>query len=82
MDSRERLQPLFTAVRGVAAEQTQLAETVIAFAESGMMLVNAADALGIHPNTVAYRLGQWYKPTRSNPRTFAGLVRSVVGITG
>ncbi|MFJ3906248.1 PucR family transcriptional regulator [Streptomyces sp. NPDC090025] len=82
MDSRDRLQPLFTAVRGIAAEQPQLAQTVIAFAESGLTLVNAADALGVHPNTVAYRLGQWHKLTGADPRTFDGLVRSVIGITG
>ncbi|WP_210590335.1 CdaR family transcriptional regulator [Streptomyces sp. GESEQ-35] len=81
VDSRERLHPLFTAVRGAAVEQPQLAETVIAFADAGLSLVNAADALLIHPNTVAYRLGQWHKLTGSDPRTFAGLVRSVVGIT-
>ncbi|MEU9877960.1 PucR family transcriptional regulator [Streptomyces phaeochromogenes] len=82
VDSRERLQPLFAEVRQVAAEQPQLAETVLAFAEAGLSLVNAADALTIHPNTVAYRLGQWHKLTGSDPRTFTGLVRSVVGITG
>ncbi|MEU9783703.1 helix-turn-helix domain-containing protein [Streptomyces phaeochromogenes] len=82
VDSRERLQPLFTAVRQVATEQPQLAETVLAFAEAGLSLVNAADALTMHPSTVSYRLGQWHKLTGSDPRTFAGLVRSVVGITG
>lgn len=81
IDSRERLHPLFTAVRETAAEQKHLAETVIAFADGGLSLVNAAEALMIHPNTVAYRLGQWHKLTGSDPRTFAGLVRSVIGIT-
>ncbi|MFG2350551.1 helix-turn-helix domain-containing protein [Streptomyces phaeochromogenes] len=52
-----------------------------AFAEAGLSLVNAAEALMIHPNTVAYRLGRWHKLTGSDPRTFTGLVRSVVGIT-
>ncbi|MFI9776162.1 helix-turn-helix domain-containing protein [Streptomyces sp. NPDC051956] len=54
---------------------------MMAFADAGLSLVNAADTLLIHPNTVAYRLGQWHKLTGSDPRTFAGLVRSVVGIT-
>ncbi|MFI6623375.1 PucR family transcriptional regulator [Streptomyces sp. NPDC050528] len=82
IDSRERLQPLFAEVRQVTGEQPLLAETVIAFADSGSSLAHTATVLGIHPNTVAYRLGQWHKLTGADPRTFAGLLRSVVGITG
>ena len=82
IDSRERLHPLFAGVRHVTVEQPLLAETVIAFADAGSSLARAATALGIHPNTVAYRLGQWHKLTGADPRTFAGLLRSVVGITG
>jgi sugar diacid utilization regulator len=82
VDSRERLHPLFAEVRRVAGEQPLLAETVIAFADAGSSLAHAAAALSIHPNTVAYRLGQWRKLTGADPRTFAGLLRSVVGITG
>lgn len=82
IDSRERLHPLFTEVRRVTGGQPLLAETVIAFADSGSSLARTATALGIHPNTVAYRLGQWHKLTGADPRTFAGLLRSVVGITG
>ena len=55
---------------------------MITFAEARLSLVNAAEALMIHPNTVAYRLGRWHKLTGSDPRTFTGLVRSAVGITG
>jgi hypothetical protein len=82
VDSRDRLLPLFAEVRRVAGEQPQLAETVLAFADAGLSLAHAADALRIHPNTVAYRLGQWHKLTGTDPRTFDGLLRSVVGITG
>jgi len=82
VDSRERLHPLFAEVRQVAGEQPLLAETVTVFADSGSSLAHSATALGIHPNTVAYRLGQWHKLTGADPRTFAGLLRSVVGITG
>ena len=82
VDSRERLHPLFAEVRRAAGEQPLLAETVIAFADAGSSLAHAATALSIHPNTVAYRLGQWRKLTGTDPRTFAGLLRSVVGITG
>jgi hypothetical protein len=82
IDSRERLHPLFAEVRRVTGEQPLLAETVIAFADSGSSLAQAATVLGIHPNTVAYRLGQWHRLTGADPRTFAGLLRSVVGITG
>lgn len=81
VDGRERLRPLFDVVREVATEHRKLAETVIAFADGGLSLVHAAEDLMIHPNTVAYRLAQWHKLTGSDPRTFAGLVRSVVGIT-
>ncbi|WP_329264163.1 helix-turn-helix domain-containing protein [Streptomyces sp. NBC_01478] len=82
VDSRDRLLPLFADVRRIAGEQPQLAETVLAFADAGLSLAHAADALRIHPNTVAYRLGQWHKLTGTDPRTFTGLLRSVVGITG
>nr|WSY48999.1 helix-turn-helix domain-containing protein [Streptomyces sp. NBC_00886] len=82
VDSQERLHPLFAEVRRVAGEQALLAETVIGFADAGSSLARAATALRIHPNTVAYRLGQWHKLTGADPRTFAGLLRSVVGITG
>ncbi|MFJ9246657.1 helix-turn-helix domain-containing protein [Streptomyces sp. NPDC101776] len=82
VDSRDRLLPLFADVRRIAGEQPQLAETVLAFADAGLSLAHAADALRIHPNTVAYRLGQWHRLTGTDPRTFTGLLRSVVGITG
>ncbi|MGX9885665.1 dioxygenase family protein [Streptomyces sp. NPDC002276] len=59
VDSRDRLLSLFTEIRRVAGEQPQLAETVLAFADAGLSLAHTADALRIHANTVAYRLGQW-----------------------
>ena len=38
-----------------------------------MNISAAASALGVHPNTVRYRLERFAQTTSLDPRTFAGL---------
>jgi hypothetical protein len=79
LDSRPRLTPLFATVQRVQHDHPDLAAAVLAFADCGFSLSDAAKRLSVHPNTVSYRLTRWHELTGADPRTFAGLVRSVTG---
>jgi hypothetical protein len=56
------------------AEQAQIAETIGAFAAADLSVSATATALGVHPNTVRYRLSRITDLTGHDPRTFTGLV--------
>ncbi len=56
------------------AERTSAIATVRAFAHADLNVNRAARALGIHPNTVRYRLERIATATGHDPRTFPGLV--------
>ena len=51
--------------------------SLLAFAGSGLSQSAAARSLGIHTNTVAYRLGRWNEITGRDPRSGAGLMLSL-----
>lgn len=76
----ERLEPLLEPGREVAEGHPHLAEAVRAFAASGFSVSEASRQLGLHANTVSYRLDRWYELTGWNPRSFAGLTRSVAAL--
>jgi hypothetical protein len=52
-------------------------DTIRAFASADMSISRAAAEIGVHPNTVRYRLGRIAQTTGHDPRTFAGLVELV-----
>jgi hypothetical protein len=54
-----------------------IAETVRAFAAAALNVTAAAADLGVHPNTLRYRLGRIADQTGHDPRTFEGLVELV-----
>jgi sugar diacid utilization regulator len=56
-----------------AKERDAAIETILAFSASNMSISAAASALGIHPNTVRYRLARVAQTTGLDPRTFPGL---------
>jgi DNA-binding PucR family transcriptional regulator len=56
----------------------RLADAVRAFAEDDLSATAAAGRLGVHPNTVMYRLARWQEQTGWDPRTFAGLSSSLL----
>jgi hypothetical protein len=76
----DRLRPLLASGTEVAASHPHLAEAVTAFAESGFSVSEAARRLGLHANTVAYRLDRWTELTGWDPRRFPGLLRSVAAL--
>lgn len=76
----ERLEPLLATGREVADGHPHLAEAVRAFADAGFSVSEAARQLGLHANTVAYRLERWQELTGWNPRSFAGLTRSIAAL--
>jgi hypothetical protein len=76
----DRLEPLLERVTAAAARSPRLADAVLAFAASGFSLTAAGRALGIDPNTLAYRLDRWEQLTGLDPRGYEGLVRSVLGL--
>lgn len=76
----ERLSAIFAPVAEVARARPHLAEAVVAFAESGMQVTRAAQALNLHPNSLSYRLERWADLTGWHPRTFDGLRRSLAAV--
>lgn len=56
-----------------APERAQAAQTIRAFAAADLNVTGAAAALGVHPNTVRYRLARIADASGHDPRTFAGL---------
>ncbi|MFA9446029.1 PucR family transcriptional regulator [Egicoccus sp. AB-alg6-2] len=76
----ERLDPLLTDGVDAAARHPHLAEAVRAFADAGFSVSQAGRELSLHANTVAYRLDRWAELTGWDPRTFAGLSRSLAAL--
>ena len=76
----ERLEPLLAPGREVAEGHPHLAEAVRAFADAGFSVSEASRQLGLHANTVSYRLDRWHELTSWNPRSFAGLTRSIAAL--
>ena len=76
----ERLDPLLATGRQVAAEHPHLAEAVEAFAAARFSVSEAARRLGLHANTVAYRLDRWAELTGWDPRSFPGLSHSLAAL--
>jgi hypothetical protein len=77
---RERLRPLLAGGSEAAEEHPHLAETVLAFADAGFSVTEAARSLELHANTVAYRLDRWHQLTGWDVRSLEGLVRSIAAI--
>jgi len=57
--------------------RTHVAATVRAFAAANLNVTAAAADLGLHPNTLSYRLDRIAEQTGHDPRTFAGLVELI-----
>ena len=57
---------------------SRLAEAVLAFAGEDLSATAAAAHLGLHPNTIMYRLARWQELTGWDPRTFGGLSISLL----
>ena len=74
---RERLAVVCEDALSIARRSAHLADAVLAFADHGLSVVNAARALHIHSNTMIYRLDRWKALTGWDPRSFEGLARSV-----
>ncbi|MEF2978854.1 PucR family transcriptional regulator [Subtercola sp. YIM 133946] len=79
-DAADRLSPLFAKARQTAETSPDLAETVRVFADSGFSLAAAAQVLGVHPNSVGYRLDRWRELTGLDPRGYRGLTQSMVAL--
>jgi PucR C-terminal helix-turn-helix domain/GGDEF-like domain len=60
-----------------AATQASIAETVRAFAAASLNVTAAADAIGLHPNTLRYRLERIAEQTGYDPRDVIGLIELV-----
>lgn len=78
--SQERLRGLLAVGLDVATKHPHLAQAVVAFGDHGFSVSEAARRLEVHANTVGYRLDRWAELTGWDPRTFAGLVRSLAAI--
>jgi hypothetical protein len=73
--TREVMASKGSALRALAdSERAAAIELVRAFSDADLNVSRAARALGIHPNTVRYRLERVAATTGHDPRTFAGLL--------
>ena len=75
----DRAQPLTDAARRAARDHEHLAEAVLAYARGGS-IADAGRDLGVHPNTITYRLERWHELSGWDPRDFDGLLRSVIAL--
>ena len=75
----DRAQPLMDVARRTARDHPHLAEAVQAYAFNGS-IAEAGRALGVHPNTVTYRLERWSELSGWDVRDFGGLLRSVIAL--
>jgi hypothetical protein len=78
--SHDRLRDVLAVGVATAATHPHLAEAVAAFGGQNFSVSEAARRLAVHPNTVGYRLDRWAELTGWDPRTFAGLVRSLAAL--
>jgi sugar diacid utilization regulator len=53
-------------------QSAELSRTIRAFAESSLNVKQTARRLGVHTNTVYFRLNRIHKLTGVDPRTFSG----------
>lgn len=74
----ERLDPLLKNGRATAQSHPQWAETVVEFVAQGFSAVAASENLGVHPNSVRYRIERWEDATGWNPREISGIVASLI----
>ena len=73
----DRIGELLEPGTQVATDHPHLAEAVRALADAGFSVTEAARRLGLHANTVSYRLERWHALSGWDPRDFDGLVRSL-----
>lgn len=75
----DRAQPLLDTARRTARDHPHLAEAVTAYASHGS-IADAGRALGVHPNTITYRLERWSELSGWDARDFDQLLRSVIAL--
>ncbi|MDQ4144191.1 MAG: helix-turn-helix domain-containing protein, partial [Actinomycetota bacterium] len=78
--AQERLQQPLRPGLKVAPQYPHLAETVKAFSECKFSIAETGRYLSLHPNSVTYRLDRWHELTGWDPRTYAGLAKSLTAL--
>ncbi len=75
----DRALPLLDTARRTARDHPHLAEAVTAYARRGS-IADAGRQLGVHANTITYRLDRWAELSGWDARDFGGLLRSVIAL--
>lgn len=75
----DRVQPMLDDAQRIARDHPHLSEAVLAYARGGS-IADAGRDLGVHANTVTYRLERWHELSGWDPRSFDGLLRSVIAL--
>jgi sugar diacid utilization regulator len=75
----DRVRPLVEGAVRTARDHGHLAEAVLAYADTGS-IADTGRRLGVHANTVTYRLDRWAELTGWDARGFEGLLRSVIAL--
>jgi hypothetical protein len=78
--SLDRLPPIIGPIGAAATAHPHLADTVRAYAQAGFSVSGAARTLRLHPKTVAYRLSRWQHLTGHDPRTWTGLLPTLIAL--
>jgi len=76
----QRLVPQWVREMHAADRRNDLLHTIRAFAECSLNVKETARRLGVHPNTVYFRLNQIQKRTGVDPRTFSGTLTLVIAL--
>lgn len=76
-----RLDAILSVGASVAQRNPRLADAVRAYATNGFSISACARDLGIHPNSVKYRLERWSALTGWRFDTFSGIVNSVSSLS-
>jgi len=77
----QRLEAILSVGTSVARRNPRLADAVRAYATNGFSISACARDLGIHPNSVKYRLERWSALTGWRYDNFSGIVNSVSSLS-
>ena len=79
-ESLGRVRPLWTdpLLRADAAMRGELGRTLQAYADADMNVLKAAKKLGVHPNTVYFRMQRILDVTELDPRSYHDLTELLI----
>lgn len=81
VESREHLAPVVAPAVALLEDDDELTATVEAYLRCGGRVAEAARSLGVHPNTVTYRIDRFVRRTGVDPRSTRGALAAQLALT-